>query len=76
MNTRQIPDYVKRGKVLLLSKKAGIVCKPEDSRCINLLNHTFKVMEIVIRTRMEASGMFETGNYQAGFKKGVSCGTD
>ena len=49
MNGRTIPDYIKIAKVLLLSKKAGIVCKPEDSRCINLLNHTFKVMEIAVR---------------------------
>jgi hypothetical protein len=76
MNTRSIPDYLKIAKCMLLSKKSGIVCKPEESRCINLLNHTFKVMEIVIKTRMDDSPYFATGEYQAGFKKGASCGTD
>ena len=70
MNNRDISSYLKRAKCLLLSKKAGIVCKPKDSRCINLLNHTFKVIEIVIKTRMDSAQMFETGGYQAGFKKG------
>ena len=51
-------------------KKAGIVCESEDSRCINLLNYTYKVIEIVNKTRMDSAQMFKTGGYQAGFKKG------
>ena len=47
----------------MLSKKAGSVCALEETRCIQLLTHTYKIIEKVFYRRIRNSVMFETGDY-------------
>jgi hypothetical protein len=76
MNSGLYPAWLKEAKLMLLSKKAGAVCAIEDTRGIQLLSFLFKVVEKIVYTKAQASGVFNTGEYQAGFKKGRSCQTD
>ena len=76
MNEFNIPSYLKKAKLMLLSKKSGACCKISDTRGIQILTFAFKVIDTVIYKRVMASGIFNTGNYQAGFKAGHSCKTD
>lgn len=76
MNEFHIPAYLKKARLMLLSKKSGACCKISDTRGIQLLTFAFKVIDTVIYKRVIASGIFNTGNYQAGFKAGHSCKTD
>lgn len=48
---------------MLLSKKAGAVCPIEDTRGIQLLSFLFKVVEKIVYTKAQASGVFNTGEY-------------
>ena len=63
MNTNTFPKYMKEAKVIMLSKKAGSVCALEETRCIQLLTHTYKIIEKVLYRRIRNSVMFETGDY-------------
>lgn len=76
MNEFNIPSYLKKAKLMLLSKKSGACCKISDTRGIQLLSFAFKVMEKALYKRIIDSGVFDTGSYQAGFKAGQSCKTD
>jgi hypothetical protein len=74
LNSGIIPDYLKEAGSFLLSKKDGVVCPLEETRCIQLLPHALKIMEKAIYAKMVQSKIFETGQYQTGFKAGSSCG--
>jgi hypothetical protein len=76
VNACNVPAYIKQAKLMLLSKKSGACCKITDTRGIQLMTFAFKVMKKVIYARIMDSGLFETGSYQAGFKRGQSCKTD
>jgi hypothetical protein len=76
VNTGDFSAYLSHVKIVLHSNKAGTVCKVEDARSNQLLNHGFKIVEKVVYCRVRACGMFETVDYQSGFKAGASCGTD
>ena len=45
LNTGNCSPYIKHAKYVLLRKKVGAFCHVEDTRCIQLLNNTNKIME-------------------------------
>lgn len=63
MNSGVYPSWLKEAKLMLLSKKAGAVCKIEDTRGIQLLSFLFKVVERVVYVKAMASKVFNTGEY-------------
>ena len=51
-------------------------CSPDDPskyRCIGLLNHAYKVLSIIILTRLQRSCEGYLKDWQAGFRKGRGC---
>ena len=74
LNEGKINNYLKEANSFLLSKKDGVVCPMEETRCIQLLPHATKIMEKAIYQKLVQSGIFDTGPYQTGFKIGSSCG--
>lgn len=69
MTQCSVPYYLKQARILLISKKSGAACKITDSRTIQLLNFAFKVMEHCFLAKILASGIFDTVDYKAGFKR-------
>ena len=74
LNKLDIKPYLSNSKLLLLSKVESNEVALEDVRPIKILSHLTKIMEKAIKNKAVEidSKMFETGNYQSGFKQGMS----
>lgn len=75
LNRGVIPNHLKKASAFLLSKKDGVVCPIQETRCIQLLSHAYKIMEKAIYKKVKEHPVLQTGDYQTGFKEGSSCGT-
>lgn len=78
LNEDSIPDYLKHARLVLLSKNGKSCASLNDIRPIAVLSQLSKVLEKAIKNKLEEreSGLFNSGNYQTGFKKGVSTSTN
>jgi hypothetical protein len=53
LNSGQIPEYIKEGRLLLLRKKGQKFEKPEDTRPIVILNYILKIIARVLFNRLK-----------------------
>jgi hypothetical protein len=66
----KIPDYMRESRLVLLSKGNSCFAQIQNTRPIAVQNLIPRIIEKLIM--MKCDDLFETGNYQTGFKKGNS----
>ena len=74
-NPRTIPEYLKEGRLIPLSKNKGKdVAELKDIRPIVVRSHLAKIMEKALQAKIEklAPHLLKTHTYQTGFKKDTS----
>ena len=78
LNEDKVPNYLKASRLVMISKTNKKSAQLKDIRQIAVLSQLMKILEKAIKNKLESSGskMFQSGNYQTGFKKGQSTSTN
>jgi hypothetical protein len=74
LNEGKIPEYLKEGRMIPLSKKKGEdTVRLDEIRPIIVKSHITKIMEKAIEQKLEErKHLVKSGRYQTGFKGGLS----
>ena len=69
LNKDNIPDYLKEGRLGLLSKNRKTTASLDEIKPIAVLPQIMKVLEKAIKNKLEATGskLLSVGSYQTGF---------
>ena len=69
LNKDNIPDYLKEGRLVLLSKNRKTTASLDEIKPIAVLPQIMKVLEKAIKNKLEATGskLLLVGSYQTGF---------
>ncbi len=74
MNKYQLPQYLSKGRLKLLSKSSNSFPNISDTRPLIIQYHIAKIIEKVISNKLESlqSQLLQTPHHQKGFKKSNS----
>ena len=69
----KLPQNFPQAKFVMLFKNKGSHKDPSKYRCIGLLNHSYKILSIIILMRLLQSSEGFLPDWQAGFRAGRGC---